>query len=84
MARVTYVQKSEVGPEALPVYEELEKRIGKVLKPHMALAQALSNLAAVHGRQDRHAEAQPPQRQSLDMFEQLAGAAGAGRSGGTL
>ena len=38
MARVTYVQKSEVGPEALPVYEELEKRIGKVLKPHMALA----------------------------------------------
>lgn len=40
----------------------------------MALAQALSNLAAVYGRQDRHAEAEPLQRQSLDMFEQLAGA----------
>ena len=38
MARVSYLDKSQVAPEVVPIYEELEERIGKVLKPHMALA----------------------------------------------
>ncbi len=39
----------------------------------MALAQALSGLAMVQGRQGRHAEAEPLQRGALDMLEQLVG-----------
>ena len=38
MARVSYVEKSEVAPEALPIYEDLEERVGKVLAPIRAMA----------------------------------------------
>lgn len=33
MARVPYIEKEEVGPEALPIYTSLEEQIGKVLNP---------------------------------------------------
>ena len=38
MARVSYVEKPQAGPEALPIYEDLEKRIGKVLNPIKTIA----------------------------------------------
>lgn len=45
MARVRYIEKDEVGKEGLPVYLDLEERIGKVLKPHMVLAHSPKLLA---------------------------------------
>ena len=33
MARIAYVEKNEVGEEGLRIYEDLEERVGKVLKP---------------------------------------------------
>ena len=38
MARVRYIEKDEVGPEALPIYEGLEERLGKVLNPIKMIA----------------------------------------------